>query len=207
MSNPLNEFDRDHLDREKIVRIFELHWYLYRLLPKVIYPRSNHRLKSTSRKKKTFDELMKKKKLSSSNFPCGHLTQTPRRKRMLVSTTHTHTHTLALSFGKRSNRIPRSNYRHVWQIVHEFHWTRRVYNYYHQVTRNSDQYHLMSQKRLIVHPDTWCSVIEQLQAKKTIQVVWRKSMSRRSITFRIFFTMNFIVINEEIWTHGEGLIG
>lgn len=39
MTNQLNEFDRYHLDREKIVRIVELHWYLYRHLPNVIYPR------------------------------------------------------------------------------------------------------------------------------------------------------------------------
>lgn len=117
-------------------------------------------------KKKIFDELMKKKTLlSSTNFPCGHLSPT---------------HSLSLSFGKRSNRIPRSNYRHVWQIVHEFHWTRRVYNYYHQVTHNSDQYHLMSPKLLIVHPDRQCFVIEQLEKSDSI---WGKAIMPQTINY------------------------
>lgn len=79
---------------------------------------------------------------------------------------------LRLSLGKRkrrrrrSNQIPVSNYRHVWQIVHEFHWTREVYNYYHQVKYNSDQYHLMSQELVVVHPDMLYSVTEQLEKEK-----------------------------------------
>lgn len=39
MTNLMNEFDRYHLDRERIVRIVELHSYLYRHLPNVICPR------------------------------------------------------------------------------------------------------------------------------------------------------------------------